>query len=186
MPRYAKICQDMPRYAKICQDMPRFHWVCTSSGSQCSLAGFRCVGRKNARYGWRKLELCARCASVAPTRAVDNTTGPWKCSLYPGEKISAKMQDETLRSNSWNWELKIKLIEHVIPFFRKTEALGWRPKWVWQWKRSVDGNASKVLQANSAPSTPEECLVQWTIGPPKSCASQSKIEKWWSGAFWGR
>ena len=72
-------------------DMPRFHWVCTSSGSQCSLAGFDALARKNARYGWRKLDLCARCASVAPTRAEDSTTGPWKSSLYPSGKVSAKM-----------------------------------------------------------------------------------------------
>ena len=104
-------CQDMPRYAKIPLGVYIF-W------QPVFPRRFRCVGPEE-RQVWMKLELCARCASVAPTRAVDNTTGPWKCSLYPGGKISAKMQDETLRSNSWNWELKIKLIKHVILFFGK-------------------------------------------------------------------
>ena len=160
--------------------MPRFHWVCTSSGSQCSLAGFDALARKNARYGWRKLDLCARWASVAPTRAVDNTTGPWKCSLYP-------VQDETLKSNNSCAGIESSRFKMCSPF-RKTEALAEDPS------ESGSGSVAlmEMLQRYFRQIARHPCLKHGDLrdsGGGLDCAIVSLWAKnpteaapWWSGS----
>ena len=96
MPRYAKICQDMPGYAKICQDsIGCVHLLAASVPSQVSM---RWPGRTPGMDGgsWN----CAPGVLLWPPH------GQWITPRDRGsvryilaEKISAKMQDETLRSN---------------------------------------------------------------------------------------